>query len=320
MKMWSRFLLPAAAAVMMLCVPGGSRAQSPDLRTDKMFLEAGDLVTASGKGDVLIRLRPKPNGKRYRVAKVPMGQRLVPKAVTSNKFCEKIAIANAHNIVVFDVWTREITSIDSELFGEIADVQYDWECNLIVADMGMNAVGRSPRDGRLWMVSPSGEIKRIGWRHQWSNPAFLDMDQWGTLYVVDKGAGPRIPGSGQWHYDAIYKLGPPKYVSAVRKFNKRGLDVSSFVLHPSGKFYIGNQDELLVLENDQLSSPCGGPAFIRVNGLAIDPDLGLFLLDGFDVFGASTVYRVDDACNLKVVDSSRSILGSQGLTAGLPGR
>lgn len=304
-----------ALVLLMVAVPPG-RAQAPD--RERMFLEINDLVTASGKGDVLIRLRLKK--KRYKLTAVSMGVRLTPKAITSNKFCEKIAVANAHNVVTYDVWNGRIDVIEHESFGEIADVQYDWDCNLIIADMGQSAVGHSPRDGHLWLYTPEGELIEIGWRHKWSNPAFLDMDEWGTLYVVDKEAGPKIPGSGGWHFDAIYKLGAPRYTAAIKKFGKRGLNVSSFVHHPSGKFFIGNQDELLILEDDELSSPCAGATFDRINGLALNSDLQVFLLDGFDIFGGSTLYSVDEECNLTPIEDGRKLQGSQGLTAGLPGR
>lgn len=308
--------------LLFVAVPGG-RAQAPATRNDddQIFLKIDDLATATGKGDVVVRLRPRKNRKKgYKITTVPMGVRLTPKAVTSNKNCEKIAIANAHNVVTFDIWNGEIKVIDHPDFGEIADVQYDWDCNLIIADMGMSSVGQRPRDGRVWMYTPGRDLVELAWRRKWSNPAFLDMDEMGTLYVVDKGAGPKIPGSGGWNFDAIYKMGPPKYNAAIKKFTGKGLDVSAFVHHPSGVFFIGNQDELLILENDKLRNPCAGTPFVRINGLALNSDLEVFVVDGFDIFGTSKLFRVDPYCNLQEIAGGRTIEGSQGLTAGLARR
>jgi len=285
----------------------------------EMFFQVDDLATATGRGDALIRFR---GGRRnLATTRLDLETRLTPKGITSNKHCERIAIANAHNVIVRDIWFGATQVIDRPEFGEIADVVYDWDCNLIIADMGANAVGApKPRDGKLWLLTPEGELRRIGIRRRWANPAFLELDEWGTLYVIDKGAGQKIPGSGGWHYDSIWKLGPPNYTHPVKKFGRRGLDATAFVHHPDGRFFIGNGAQLMVLQNDRLVDYCPGTPFNRVNGLAFNDDLELFLLDGFDVFGKSSLYGVGPGCGLTLLERGAKIDGAQGLTAGLQGR
>ncbi len=315
MKSTKRWLAAMVACASLWVPAAGSSAQ----QDPRMFFEVGDLATATGRGDVLIRFRPR--SLQLRTTRVELDTRLTPKGITSNKRCEKIAIANAHNVIVHDIWMQTTEIIDRPEFGEIADVQYDWDCNLIIADMGGNAIGApKPKDGVLWLLTPEGELRRIGIRRRWSNPAFLEMDEWGTLFVIDKGSGQKIPGSGGWHYDTIYKLGPPRYTHAVAKFKRKGLDATSFTMHPDGRFFIGNRDQLLVLQDDQLYDYCPGARFNRVNGLALTSDLELFLLDGYDVFGDSFLYRVDPGCDLRLIETGAKIDGAQGLTAGLPAR
>ncbi len=52
-----------AASLLVLASPG--RAQDGTPRAADMFLQVDDLVTATGQGDYLIRLRPRKRGKGY---------------------------------------------------------------------------------------------------------------------------------------------------------------------------------------------------------------------------------------------------------------
>lgn len=303
------------ALLLLLLVTGPASAQQT---RGPLTFKNGDLITANGRNDSLIRMRPTGGG--VRTSRIHMGTRLKPKGLNYSKFCEKVAIANSFNVVIYDAWTEEIEVIEDDRFGLIADVQWDMACNLLIADMGRDSVGRWPRDGKVWKLDTEGEIWSVAGRHRWSNPAFLDMDEWGVLYVVDKGAGPPIPGSKQWNYDAIYKLGAPDYRKPKVRFRRAGLEVTSFMAHPDGTFFIGNGTELLQLRGPRLRRPCGASRFTRLNGLGIDEDLEVYAVDGYDTFGSSALYRVSGSCNLRTLLSGREIKGSQGLTVGLPAR
>jgi len=312
----------AALAFAALLLAGGSTivaAGEPQQQERKTFLRNGDLVTASGKSDSLLRMRPR--AKRVRTTAVDLGVRVKPKGITHSKFCEKIAIANSKNVVIYDVWSREIQVLEDERFGLIADVEYDMMCNLIIADMGKQSVGRWPRDGHLWILSPDGGLGEIGLRGQnWVNPAFLDMDEWGTLYILDKEAGPQMPRAGEWYFDAIYKAGAPNYQWAKAKYNRAGLTATAFMVHPDGRMFVGNEDDLLVIDNGVASSVCAPGTFSRVNGIDINTDFEIFVLDGFDVYGETSLYRLDGRCELRMMQSGAQINGSQGLAVGLPSR
>ncbi len=316
--------LPPASAAVSSSAAATLTSSAAALGTG-LFIKNGDLVTATGKSDSLIRFRPNKSGKNFTVAKQPLGVRLKPKGITHSRFCEKVAVANSRNVVVFDTWTHEITVIERQSFGLIADVEYDMQCNLIIADMGKSAVGRWPRDGHLWSYSPDGVITELGRvNHDWVSPAFLDMDEWGTLFVVDKAAGPPIPGTRkQWHYDAIYKLGPPNYQLAKARYKKPGLDVTAFMAHPNGSFYIASAWDFVVLDahTNRVRKPCGPDAhFRRVSGIDITPGLDVFAIDGYDVFGRTRLISIDGGCAIKTLNNRVMLQGSQGLAAGLPAR
>lgn len=309
---------------IVLAVTSASLAMAQDRQESargNLFLDNGDLVTASGKNDSLLRFRPRNNS--LSVTKQPLGVRLKPKGIAYRKFCEKVAIANVHNVVVFDVWSGEIEVITDRRFKQVRDVEYDFKCQLLIADAGGESVGRWPRDGAVWVYGVDGSISRAGGRQAWVNPSLLDMDEWGTLYVVDKGAGPPMPGTNnQWHFDAIYKTGMPDYRHPKALYAKPGLDISAFAVHPDGSLYIGNGPQLLWLANKQLYSLCAGRLFKRINGLDISSDLRVYLVDGFDVFGESEIYRLDDvaSCKLRLLADGSMVNGVQGLAIGLPAR
>lgn len=186
-----------------------------------LFLDNGDLITASGKNDSLLRFRPRNNS--LVVTKQSLGVRLKPKGIAYRKSCEKVAIANDHDVVVYEVWSREVEVISDRRFKQIRDVEWDWWCRLLIADAGGESVGRWPRDGAVWIYNSDGSFDRAGGRHAWANPSLLDMDEWGTLFVVDKGAGPPMPGTNnQWHFDAICKTGGPDYRHPKALYNKPG--------------------------------------------------------------------------------------------------
>jgi hypothetical protein len=306
----------------LLCVASTfttASAFEPPQQERRTFVRNGDMVSASGKSDVLIRMRPRV--KRVKTTTIDLGTRVKAKGITHSKFCEKIAIANSKNVIIYDVWTREIQVIEDERFGLIADVEYDMMCNLIIADMGRSSVGRWPRDGHIWRLSSmDGEIWEIGLRQNWVNPAFLDMDEWGTLYVLDKEAGPKMPRAGEWYFDAIYKSGAPNYQFAKAKYRHGGLTASAFAVHPDGRMFVGNEDDLVVIDNGLARSVCGPGTFSRVNGVDVNESLELYVVDGFDVFGATDLYRVDPGCDLTLMSSGSKIQGAQGLAIGLPSR
>ncbi len=309
------FVPLALVLLLLVAIPATAQeARGP------LTFHNGDLITANGRSDALLRFRP--GDKHMGIKKIGLDTRLKPKGLHYSKFCEKVAIANSINVVIYDAWSQEVTVIEDERFGLIADVQWDMGCNLLIADMGRDSVGRWPRDGKVWKMDTQGEIWTVGGRHKWSNPAFLDLDEWGTLYIVDKGAGRPIPGAGigQWHYDAIYKTGAPDYRRPKLRFNRKGLQVTAFMAHPNGTFYIGNGAELLILDGDKLKRPCSGTTFRRINGLALDPDLRVFAVDGYDTFGGSLLYGVGNGCELEELVSGSKINGSQGLAVGLPSR
>jgi hypothetical protein len=312
-------VLTLAALLIVNTIIPDALADEPAQQPRKTFVQNGDMVSASGKSDVLIRLRPR--AKRVKSTAIDLGVRVKPKGITHNKFCEKIAIANSKNVIVYDVWTREVQVIEDERFGLIADVEYDMMCNLIIADMGRNSVGRYPRDGHLWRLSSmDGEIWEIGLRANFANPAFLDMDEWGTLYVLDKEAGPKMPRAGEWYFDAIYKSGGPNYQFAKAKYNRAGLTASAFMVHPDGRMFVGNEDELIVIDNGVARSVCGPGAFRRINGIDVNADLEVFVIDGFDVFGTTDLYEYRDGCDLTLLRSGADLNGAQGLAIGLPSR
>jgi len=309
----------AALAVAALLLAASVATGAPQQQERKTFLRNGDLVTASGKSDSLLRMRPR--AKRVRTTAIDLGVRVKPKGITHSKFCEKIAIANSKNVVIYDVWSREIEVIEDERFGLIADVEYDMMCNLIIADMGKQSVGRWPRDGHLWILRADGGLGEVGLRGQnWVNPAFLDMDEWGTLYVLDKEAGPQMPRAGQWYFDAIYKAGAPNYQWAKVKYNRAGLTATAFMVHPDGRMFVGNENDLLVIDNGVATSVCAPGTFTRVNGVDINTEFEIFVLDGFDVFGETSLFRLDGGCELKMMQSGAQLNGSQGLAVGLPAR
>ncbi len=315
-------VLPLLAIVIAMTVAPLAVAQERDQSTrGNLFLDNGDLVTASGKNDSLLRFRPRNNS--LTVTKQPLGVRLKPKGIAYRKFCEKVAIANVHNVVVYDVWSGEIEVITNRRFKQLRDVEWDFKCRLLIADAGGESVGRWPRDGEVWVYGTDGSLSRAGGRHAWVNPSLLDMDEWGTLYVVDKGAGQPMPGTNnQWHFDAIYKTGMPDYRYPKALYAREGLDVSAFAVHPDGSFYIGNGAELLWLANKQLYSLCSGQPFKRINGIDISPNLKIHLVDGFDVFGESEIYRLENvaSCKLRLLAEGPMVNGVQGLAIGLPAR
>ena len=326
MKHYRRALtLPGVVALGLLLVapaPGsgqGSRASA----SEEVSIRPGDLVTVSGRFDSLIRLRPRKGGNKYKLAKIPLGVRLKPKGVDHSAFCEKVAIANSTNVVIYDTWNHSLQVIEDTRFGLIADVQWDMACNLIIADMGGDSVGRSPRDGNVWLYTIDGELRSIAWRQKWSNPTFLDMDEWGMLFIVDKGAGPKMPGTrGQWHFDAIYKVGAPRYTQPQLLYGRAGLEITAFAARPDFTFLIGNGDELLLLEKNAVVPLCGDMGFRRINGVDINSAREVFFVDGFDVFEDTFVYRLadDNTCSLDVLAQGKMVQGVQGLVAGLPRR
>lgn len=317
----SALLAGAALAVLAggaLVQPAAASAPNPAPKSGGRFLRNGDLLTVSGRADSLLRLRLR--AKKVRTTKVDLGTRMKPKGVTTSAFCEKIAIANSTNVVIFDTWTHEITVVEDERFGLIADVEYDMQCNLIIADMGRHSVGRWPRDGHLWKRDVDGEVWEIGLRNNWVNPAFLDMDEWGTLYVLDKESGPKMPRAGEWYFDAIYKMGAPAYQFAKAKYDRAGLNASAFAVHPDGRMFVGNQNDLVVIDAGYASSPCPAGSFSRINGLDFDQNLRLFAVDGFDIYGETQVLQLVDGCGIERVITGSMLDGAQGLAVGLPAR
>lgn len=311
-------LLAGSTLVLEAAPSSPAPAQAEALSSDGRFVRNGDLVTVSGRADSILRLRLRAH--KVRSTKVPLGTRMKPKGVTVSTFCEKVAIANSTNVVIFDIWTHEITVVEDERFGLIADVEYDMQCNLIIADMGGHSVGRWPRDGHLWKRDGNGEIWEIGLRNNWVNPAFLDMDEWGTLYVLDKEAGPQMPIAGDWYFDAIYKMGAPDYQFAKAKYDRAGLNASAFAVHPDGRMFVGNQDDLVVIEDGRAASPCPAGSFSRINGLGFDQSLRLFAVDGFDIYGDTEVLQLGSGCDLQRVITGSMLDGAQGLAVGLPAR
>lgn len=93
-------------------------------------------------------------------------------------------------------------------------------------------------------------------------------------------------------------------------------------LKPKGIAYIGNGSQLLWLANKQLFSLCSGQPFKRINGLDISSDLRIYLVDGFDIFGESEIYRLDNVakCKLRLLADGAMVNGVQGLAIGLPAR
>ncbi len=323
-----RYTIPRVGAVvlgLMLIAPATAPAQAPQVgASEGVSIRPGDLVSVSGRYDSLLRLRPRKGGKRYKLAKIPMGVRMKPKGVDHSSYCEKVAVANSANVVIYDTWDHTVEVLEDNRFGLIADVQWDMQCNLIIADMGGDSVGRWPRDGNVWLYSPNGNLRRIATRgHNWVNPTFLDMDEWGTLYIVDKGAGPKMPGTnGQWHFDAIFKVGAPRYTQPQELYRRPGLQVTAFASRPDGTFLVGNGDVLLLLEKTGVLPLCGGKGFRRINGVDINSDREIFLVDGFDVYEDTVVYRLKDeyTCSLTAIAEGRMVQGAQGLVAGLPRR
>jgi hypothetical protein len=71
-------------------------------------------------------------------------------------------------------------------------------------------------------------------------------------------------------------------------------------VHPAGSLYIGNGSQLLWLANKQPFSLCSGQSFKRINGLDISSDMRIYFVDGFDIFGGSEIYRLDNVANCKL--------------------
>jgi len=318
------FIATLALGLLLVApAPVPAQTQASAEVEGQVTVRPGDLVTASGRYDALIHFSKKKKSDKYKVSKIPMGTRMKPKGVTHNAYCERVAVANSINVVVYDTWNHTVQVIERAEFGLIADVEYDMQCNLIVADMGGDAVGRWPKGGKLWLITPEGDIRRIATHQNWINPAFLDMDEWGTIYVVDKAAGPKLPGTnGQWHFDAIFKVGAPNYTRPKMLYNRSGLNVTAFAAQPDGTFLVGNGDTLLLLEKTGAYPICGGSAFRRVNGVDIDANQQVFIVDGYDLFGDTFVYRMTDdyTCSLDVLADGKMVQGEQGLAAGLPAR
>jgi hypothetical protein len=323
-----RYAIPRVGAVVlcvMLVAPASAPAQAPIVAASEegVTIRPGDLITVSGRYDSLIRLRPRKKGTKYKLTKIPLGVRMKPKGVDHSAYCEKVAVANTFNVVIYDTWSHTVEVLEHDKFGLIADVQWDMACNLIIADMGGDSVGRWPRDGNLWLYTPGGDLRRIAYRQNWVNPTFLDMDEWGTLYIVDKGAEPKMPGTnGQWHFDAIYKVGAPRYTQPQELYKRPGLQVTAFAVQPDGTFLVGNGDVLLLLQKTSVWPLCGGKGFRRINGVDINSDREVFFVDGFDVFQDTFVYRLEDdyTCSLDVLAAGKMVQGAQGLVAGLPRR
>jgi hypothetical protein len=325
----NRRMTPLAAAVavaLLLIAPAAAPAQdvvSGDEEGSDVAIRPGDLVTASGRHDALLRIRPRNKGRSYRLSKIPLGVRIKPKGVAHSSFCERVAIANSSNVVIFDTWARSVEVIEDHRFGLIADVEWDMQCNLIIADMGGDSVGKTPRDGKLWMYRTDGALVTIAWRRSWSNPAFLDMDEWGTLFVVDKNAGKPMRGTdGQWHFDAIYKVGGPRYTQPKERYNRSGLQVTAFAAQPDGSLLVGNGDTLLRVDKTTAWPICSGSPFRRINGVDLNSDRQIFIVDGYDVFEDTFVYRVRDdyTCALEPLAEGKMVQGAQGLAIGLPRR
>jgi len=317
-------LAGAVALSLLLVAPTAGPGQgSQALASEGVSIRPGDLVTVSGRYDALIRLRPRKGGNKYKLTKILLGVRMKPRGVDHSAFCEKVAVANSTNVVVYDTWNHTVAVIENGQFGLIADVQWDMACNLIIADMGGDSVGRWPRDGNVWLYTPGGNLRRIAFRQNWANPTFLDMDERGTLYIVDKGAGPKMPGTkGQWHFDAVYKVGAPRYTQPQELYGRPGLQVTAFAARPDGTFLVGNGDALLLLQKTSVFPVCGGKGFRRINGVDINSAREVFFVDGFDVFEDTFVYRLEDdyTCTLDVLAAGKMVQGAQGLAAGLPRR
>jgi len=317
-------LVGVVAVGLLLVAPApGPGEGSLASATEGVSIRPGDLITVSGRYDALIRLRPRGGGKKYKLTKIPLGVRMKPKGVDHSAFCEKVAIANSTNVVIYDTWDHTVKVLEDRKFGLIADVQWDMACNLIIADMGGDSVGRWPRDGNVWLYTEGWDLRRIAYRQNWVNPTFLDMDEWGTLFIVDKGAGPKMPGTkGQWHFDAIYKVGAPRYTQPQLLYGRPGLEVTAFAARPDFTFLIGNGDSLLLLEKTGVFPLCGGSGFRRINGVDINSDREVFFVDGFDVYEDTFVYRLEDnyTCSLDVLAKGKMVQGAQGLVAGLPPR
>ena len=255
--------------------------------------------------------------------------RLKPKGVAVNSHCEQIAIANGKNVLLVNFWEGTLTVIGDKLehtvFGFANDVAIDMHCNLLIADMGEQAIGRTPRDGRLWRyVVDTGELIRIeASKHRWVNPAHLDLDVEGNLYVIDEEAGPAMPGSGEMHFDAIFKLGMPRFRVANAVFTASGLTATAFMVHPDGRYWVGMGEDLVIIDNRtmKLTTPCSGAApFTHVTGLSINSKFRVFAMDGFSVYGKPVLRAIDDSCMTRKVKADQRLAGAQGLAVFLPPR
>ena len=74
--------------------------------------------------------------------------------------------------------------------------------------------------------------------------------------------------------------------------------------------------------NKQLYNLCEERLFKRINGIDISPNLKIYLVGGFDVFGESEIYRLDNVatCKLRLLADGAMVNGVQGLALGLPAR
>ena len=291
-------------------------------------LKRNDLVTASGMNDVLLRMRR--GGRRVRVITVPLGTRLKPQGVAVNNFCEEIAIANGKNVVLLSAWDGTYRVIGGkDQFGFVADVEFDMHCNVLIADMGRQAVGRWPRDGMLFQyVRETGQLRKIGTRHHnWYNPSYMSLDIHGNLYVIDEEAGPKMPGRGEMYFDAIYKLGMPEFRWGKAVYKGPGIVASSLMVHPSGDYWVGRGDDFAIVDRRdmKLREPCGGAApFNYVSGIAIDNRLQVLALDGFDIYGGGRLLAIDATCGVQEMPAKPGhgtrLTGAQGLAVSLPAR
>lgn len=294
----------------------------------RFHLKRDDLISASGKADVLLRIRT--GKKRVKVVTVPLGTRLKPQGMAINNYCEEIAIANGKNVVLLSAWKGTYQVIGGkEFFGFVADVEFDMHCNVLIADMGREAVGRWPRDGMLFKyVRETGELRQIGTRHHnWYNPSYMSLDIHGNLYVIDEEAGPKMPGRGEMYFDAIYKLGMPDFRWAKAVYKGPGIVASSLMVHPSGDYWVGRGDDFVIVDRHdmRLREPCGDSApFKYVSGIAINTKLQVLALDGFDLYDGTRLHTIDSACDVQVMPAKQGqatrLGGAQGLAASLPAR
>ncbi len=309
-----RSLVPPRAANPPVAVAAGAarlriRAATP-----------GDLFTASARKDAILQVHT-PEGTP-RIKKQKLGQAFVPRGLDYDPERGLLALAAVSRVLLYEVASGSLQELTAptglaESFAFANDVLFDGQGHLLVADHGVEATAREPRDGHVWQYDlNTGGFLEIANRRPLRNPTLLARDADGQIYVVDRAAGDRVTPRLEFFYDIVYRIDGVKRLRVKVVYDGPGVQATAFAAGPDGRFWLASVDELALLAGDTLERPCEVPRpFAFITGLVPYDSNRAWALDGEPGDKRRTLRDVDDRCTGTEVSTSGKLKEARGLVA-----